>query len=191
MKTQLVNQTMSVTVNPDLEKELPPLDAERLAHLTTMLKRDGINSPIQYWFNPDTQQNEIIDGHNRYRLAQELGLPFELNEVIFTDGSITAVRYWMHVNQSGRRGSSINGQRVTELREQLAKERGQPISRTQAVKEVAKDAKVSERSIWRNLSPTDRPKAPKSRLDKAKSVIGDMPKDEILALIDFLQSLLD
>lgn len=184
MKTKPLNENVTVTVNQELKKELPPLDEERFAHLKFLLKRDGITNPIQYWFNPISQQNEIIDGHHRYQIAQELGLPFELREVAFVSDSITAVKYWMQINQSGRRGAGHDPKRMMHLKQELAIEQGKAISTTQAVKEVAKDAKLSERTVWRSLD--DKPKPKVTALDQIVKLISKLSDDDRAKLRELL-----
>lgn len=185
METNTLSKMVTVTVNPELERELPPLEAERLTHLTVMIKRDGITNPIQYWFNPVTVQNEIIDGHHRYKIAQELGLPFELKEVLFPSGSITAVKYWMQVNQSARRGAGHNPKRLVELKQKFALEQGKAMSITSAVREVSKDAKVSESKVWRSLD--DKPKPKVTVLDQIVKLISKLSNDDKAKLKELLE----
>lgn len=141
-----------MSVNPELERELPPLDDSRMTYLRIAIKRDGILDAVKYWVNPETGLNEIIDGHHRHKIAQELGIMYAVKEVDFTGRTITAVKYWMHVNQSGRRGSEVNTARMIELKEMLAAESKEHKTKTQIVKEVATDAKKSERQVWRSVN---------------------------------------
>jgi len=102
-----------------------------------------------YWVNPANGQNEIIDGHNRHRIAQELGILYDVQEVAFATGSLTAVKYWMHRTQSGRRGGATSLQRMTELYTQLMAETGKEVTKTEIIKQVAKDADKSEVRVWK------------------------------------------
>ncbi len=183
----------TVTVNPELESELLPLTPEELKYLKQSVKRDGIQDAIKYWCNPHTKDREIIDGHNRYRLAQELGLTFDVLEIVFETDSVTAVKYWMHRNQAGRRGGNGQLKRMVELYQQLQIEAGKRASKTAAVKQVAEDADCSESNVWKaNAEPDEKPDVPPrpkpSNLDKIIRLLSLLTTDERETLITHLTS---
>ena len=80
-------------------KELiPPLTNEEYKQLEANCLDEGIREPILTW------NNYIIDGHNRYNIAQEWNLEFETESKSFS--SEDEVKEWMILNQFGRRNLS-------------------------------------------------------------------------------------
>jgi len=59
-----------LTINPELKSLIPPLTAEEFKQLETNVLAEGIREPIITW------QGTIVDGHNRYELAQMYDLSF-------------------------------------------------------------------------------------------------------------------
>lgn len=102
---------IKLVIRAEFERELPPLSEVQLEKLVTSIRRDGILDSIKYRVS-ETGECEIIDGHNRYKIAQELGLTYAVEEVKFKTFSITPVLYWMHVYNAGRRGGQIDGKRM-------------------------------------------------------------------------------
>jgi N6-adenosine-specific RNA methylase IME4 len=84
-----------LTINPELKSLIPPLTAEEFKQLETNVLAEGIREPIITW------QGTIVDGHNRYELAQMYDLPFKVKEMAFT--SMEDCMDWMINNQLGRR----------------------------------------------------------------------------------------
>lgn len=149
-------------INRELERELPALTFEQYADLKASIERDGILSPIVYWVNDG--RCEIIDGHNRHRIAGELGLTYEIVELEFA--SIARVKYWMHKTNAARRGGSRNIARMKELAKEIQGE----ASPAEIVKQVAKDAGVSERTVWRS-GAKGKDRAVKSPVEKIIAAI--------------------
>lgn len=81
--------------HPELAAWLPELSVEELTQLRQGLQRDGCIAPILTW------NGFIIDGHQRYALCDELGIPFQTREMEFED--IGQVKLWMVEHQRGRR----------------------------------------------------------------------------------------
>lgn len=80
-------------------KELiPPLTNEEYKQLEANCLDEGIREPILTW------NGYIIDGHNRYNIAQEWNLEFETESKSFS--SEDEVKEWMILNQFGRRNLS-------------------------------------------------------------------------------------
>lgn len=90
-----------VTIDPELESFLPPLVSDERKELKAQIERDGFTDPLIVWQN----HGDVIDGHNRYRIWQELGSdPDKAPEIIekkFADKA--AVMEWMYKRQDGRR----------------------------------------------------------------------------------------
>ena len=85
----------NLSINPELKALIPPLTSEEFAQLQTNVLAEGIREPIITW------QGTIVDGHNRYELAQMYDLPFKVKEMAFT--SMNHAKKWMAENQLGRR----------------------------------------------------------------------------------------
>lgn len=83
-------------VLPELAELLPPLSGEQLAALEADLLRSGCYSPIIV--NEDLA---IVDGHNRQRLCEEHGLPYQMAVFAFED--LLEAKQWALDTQKGRR----------------------------------------------------------------------------------------
>lgn len=74
---------------------LPPLTADEFKQLEANILADGIRDPLVKW------GDVLIDGHNRYKIAQKHGLEYKTVQMDF-DGD-EAVMKWIVANQTGRR----------------------------------------------------------------------------------------
>ena len=79
----------------ELEVLIPPLTSEEFKQLERNILEEGIRDPLVTW------NGILVDGHNRYRIAQEYDIDFETVEKEFAD--MNAVKEWMINNQFGRR----------------------------------------------------------------------------------------
>lgn len=79
----------------ELEVLIPPLTSEEFKQLERNIIEEGIRDPLVTW------NGILVDGHNRYRIAQEYDIDFDTVEKEFSD--INAVKEWMINNQFGRR----------------------------------------------------------------------------------------
>lgn len=84
-------------VDPHLQAVIPPLADDELANLTSSIKEHGCREPLIIWRGHDT----IIDGHNRFKICNDLGIPFDVIELDFDDRE--DVVEFMCANQLGRR----------------------------------------------------------------------------------------
>ena len=82
----------------ELESLIPPLSNEEFKQLERNILEEGIRDPLITW------NGILIDGHNRYRIAQEHDLNYETLEKEFEN--INRVKEWMIHNQFGRRNLS-------------------------------------------------------------------------------------
>ena len=79
----------------ELEILIPPLTSEEFKQLERNIVEEGIRDPLVTW------NGILVDGHNRYRIAQEYDIDFVTVEKEFAD--MNAVKEWMINNQFGRR----------------------------------------------------------------------------------------
>jgi DNA modification methylase len=103
----------------ELEVLIPPLTSEEFKQLERNILEEGIRDPLVTW------NGILIDGHNRYRIAQEYDIDFTTVEKEFAD--INAVKVWMINNQFGRRNlisyvRTVLALRLKEIYSEIAKE---------------------------------------------------------------------
>lgn len=89
---------MNIKIKEEFKQLIPPLTTEEYKQLEANCIEEGIREKILIW-------NEyIIDGHNRYEIAQNNNLKFETENKSFN--SEDEVKEWMILNQFGRRNLS-------------------------------------------------------------------------------------
>jgi DNA modification methylase len=138
----------------ELESLIPPLLNEEFKQLERNILEEGIREPLITW------NGILIDGHNRYRIAQEHDINYETLEKEFDN--INRVKEWMIHNQFGRRNLSNYQRSVLALqledvfREKAKENQGKRTDISQisveskpidTQKEVAKIANVSHDTI--------------------------------------------
>jgi N6-adenosine-specific RNA methylase IME4 len=101
----------------ELESLIPPLSNEEFKQLERNILEEGIREPLITW------NGILIDGHNRYRIAQEHDMNYETLEKEFED--INAVKIWMVNNQLGRRNLQdfVRGE-LFSIIEEILKQKG-------------------------------------------------------------------
>jgi N6-adenosine-specific RNA methylase IME4 len=141
----------------ELESLIPPLSNEEFKQLERNILEEGIREPLITW------NGILIDGHNRYRIAQEHDMNYETLEKEFDN--INRVKEWMINNQFGRRNLSNYQRSVLALQlEDVFREKAKENQAIQfkgssliqiseevkpivSIKEVAKIANVSHDTI--------------------------------------------
>ena len=140
----------------ELESLIPPLSNEEFKQLERNILEEGIREPLITW------NGILIDGHNRYRIAQEHDMNYETLEKEFEN--IFLVKVWMIYNQFGRRNLSNYWKSVLVLEiENVFKEKAKEkeferkttfqkseksnLETINSVKEIAKIANVSHDTI--------------------------------------------
>lgn len=96
-------------IKEEFKKLIPPLTNEEFKQLEQNCLSEGIREAILTW------NGFIIDGHNRYEIANKWNLDFETKSKHFKDEN--EVKEWMILNQFGRR--NINGYVRSKLALQL------------------------------------------------------------------------
>jgi site-specific DNA-methyltransferase (adenine-specific) len=97
----------------ELEILIPPLSNEEFKQLERNILEEGIREPLITW------NGILIDGHNRYRIAQEHDMNYETLEKEFDN--INRVKEWMVNNQLGRRNlpEFVRGELLSYIRDLL------------------------------------------------------------------------
>ena len=86
---------MELLIDNEFKYLIPPLTTEEFKQLEINCIKDGIRDAIATW------NGYIIDGHNRYEIANKNGLKYVTNELVFE--SKNDVIQWIILNQFGRR----------------------------------------------------------------------------------------
>ncbi len=86
----------SPTVLPEMAELLPPLTGEQLAALEADILANGCYSPVIV-----NEDMVIVDGHNRQRLCEQHGLPYQM--AVFSFEDLLEAKQWALDTQKGRR----------------------------------------------------------------------------------------
>lgn len=133
---------MQIVVNEELKAYIDPLTPEEYEALERSLLAEGCRDALVLW--GDT----LVDGHNRYRICQQHGLPFQtVQNTRFR--SMEDVHLWMIGQHLGRRSVSDFQRGVLALRQReiMAERRG----RAQA----AASAERPDSATATNTAPTE------------------------------------
>ena len=86
---------MELKINEKFRSVAPPLSDNELRLLKEDIMANGCRDPLVAW------NGVIVDGHHRYDICREYGIPFDVVEKTFTGESEALV--WIAKNQLGRR----------------------------------------------------------------------------------------
>ena len=84
------------TVLSEMAELLPPLSGEQLAVLEADLLANGCYAPVIV-----NEDMVIVDGHNRQKLCQQHGIPYEM--AVFSFADLLEAKQWALDTQKGRR----------------------------------------------------------------------------------------
>ncbi|MBO9648412.1 MAG: plasmid replication/partition related protein [Variovorax sp.] len=100
---------MDIVVNEELKAYIDPLTAEEEESLEQSILAEGCRDALVLW------GNVLVDGHNRYRICQKHGVPFQtVQNARFQ--SMEDVHLWMIEQHLGRRSLSDFQRGVLALR---------------------------------------------------------------------------
>lgn len=120
-----------IIVDAEFAALIPPLSAEERQQLEeNIAEHGGARDPLVVWASKGTLT--LLDGHNRYEICTRLDLPFEIDEMRFSDRS--HAEEWIIRNQFGRRNLSAY------VRTQLALRLEETISARAKANQVRKPA---------------------------------------------------
>jgi biotin operon repressor len=106
---------VALIIDPEFHGLIPALTGEARAQLEDNLRTEGCRDPLVVWPQDDGPPI-LLDGHNRYEICQQYGLPFTIVEAQGVSTRDDAV-IWIINNQLGRRNLT-DFQRI-ELAERL------------------------------------------------------------------------
>ena len=86
---------MKPIIDPRLRDELPPLSEAKKVILKEDLLEKGVLMPLLTW------NGILVDGHNRFEICEECGIPYETKEIEFD--SIEDAKFWICKNQMAQR----------------------------------------------------------------------------------------
>jgi len=145
---------MILKILPEIEENLFPLQPEELKLLEESILSEGVRDALVVW--PKDGELILVDGHNRYRIAKQHDIPFEIKEKHFND--LDEVLEWVDFNQLGRR-NLIDEQRnyvLGRLYERRKKRIGRP----------AEDEKVDKLSTFHGSAATAKEIAQQSGINE-------------------------
>ncbi len=134
----------ALKINPKFAKYFAPLEPEQKKRLEKSLKSDLTSEPIVYW----KQTEEIVDGHNRYEIAERLGIELHLHAKDFE--SEDEALLWLIRNQTTKRNVEDRNQALRDAVRIEIKLEGKSV--TEAVQDAAQSAGVSERTVYNALA---------------------------------------
>lgn len=105
---------MEIIIIEELEKMIPALQSQELELLEKSILQDGIREPLVLWCDM------LVDGHNRYAIAQKHNLEFKTVNREFEN--LNEVKLWIMENQLGRRNliTYVRSDFVIEMKKLLA-----------------------------------------------------------------------
>lgn len=142
---------MKLSINEELRKLIPALQAEERDLLEISILKEGCRDSIIIW------NNTIIDGHNRYEICVEHEIPFDTKEIEFKN--ISEAKNWMIDNQLARRNLTDSqrryfiGKRYEEEKNTHGGDRkssGKSCHLKKTADDIARDNNVSERTVRNN-----------------------------------------
>lgn len=101
--------TADITILPELQAYIDPLTPDEYEALERSILAEGCRDALVLW------GNVLVDGHNRYRICQQHGVPFQtVQNTAFQ--SLEDVQLWMIDQHLGRRSISDFQRGVLALR---------------------------------------------------------------------------
>ena len=97
-----------ITIDREFQSLIPTLSAEEYGQLEENILHDGIRDALIVW------NGVLLDGHNRYKIAQTHGLSYDVQEMNFASREDAEI--WVIKNQFGRRNLSAYDRSVLALR---------------------------------------------------------------------------
>lgn len=90
---------MTLSIDTDFRKLIPPLSADEFAQLEANLLNEGCRDALVAWKHGD--ELTLVDGHNRFDICTKHGIEYKVTEREFE--SREDVSLWIRRNQLGRR----------------------------------------------------------------------------------------
>jgi hypothetical protein len=144
---------MELKIKEEFKKLIPPLTPDEYKQLETNCIEEGIRDAIITW------NGYIIDGHNRYKIAQDWQLNFKTISKNF-DSEFDVVE-WMLVNQLGRRNitpeqkSYLIGKKYENEKQRIGtnrftNNRGENFTSLKTAEKIAIEVGISDKQVKNN-----------------------------------------
>lgn len=171
---------MELKIDKEFKALIPPLTADEYRQLEENILIDGIRDDLITW------DRIIVDGHNRYEIAQRHNLPYTILEIEFKDRQ-EAIE-WIIKNQFGRRNLPIYEKARLALRlkpiikdrarenqhlginqHSLSQKSVEPSKKIDTQKELAREAGVSHDTIHKvEIIEEEAPEETKQKLSSGE-----------------------
>jgi N6-adenosine-specific RNA methylase IME4 len=170
----------ALIIDKEFKGLIPPLTPEEFNQLEQNCLNDGILESIKVW------NNVIVDGHNRYEIANKNGLDFAVTELNFENR--TDAIEWIILHQLGRRNLTeeqkayLRGKRYEneKLKAGTRTDLSQKLEKVETHKKLAEEYNVSKNTI---LNDADFAKGvdllPDERKTEVLSGKSDLKKQEV------------
>jgi len=166
---------MNITINNELKNFIRPLRDEEYEKLKESILAEGVRDPLIVW------NGMLLDGHHRYKIAQEFGIEYKTIEVNLPD--MDTAKEWIIKNQLGRR--NLTEQEASYYRGKLYESRKRQGERTDltsaqnvlkfnTAEEIGKEYGVSHMTVKRDAEFS-------KAVDKVANEIGEKAKEAILS----------
>jgi hypothetical protein len=146
---------INLHINPRFATKFKPLPKVAFDKLESDMLDDLTTEPIFYWHNPKTDQDELIEGHHRYQIAQKHGIELQTHEKFFE--SEDEVVIWIIFHQIGRRNLEIEDRKAAYAEAVELARKETDTTNAPAIAAVAQVADVSKRTIYRALESKPEP----------------------------------
>ena len=161
-------------IDAELRGLIRPLSEEEYEQLKASVLAEGIRDPLVVW------NGILLDGHHRYKIAQEYGLEYQTVEIELPDRE--AAKEWIYANQLGRRnltaeaasyyrGKLYEARKLSHGGDRKSKGKNYPLIR--ASEEISREYGVAEKTV-RNDAEFSK------AVDKVAAEIGEEAKHAIL-----------
>ena len=166
MGTMMEKALYELKINEELMHLIPPLRAAELELLEEKILDEGCRDPLVVW----KETGELLDGHNRYRICKENGIPFSYTEESLED--LSAAKLWIGKNQLGRRNVTdfVKCELVFPLEEQLKADAEK--RRRRAISEYRRNGETADRSKKSIDILAEMAGVSRDTMRKAKKLIG-------------------
>jgi N6-adenosine-specific RNA methylase IME4 len=137
-----------LSIDPEFAKWIPPLTEEEYKALELSILEEGCRDAIIVW------NGVIVDGHNRYNICTNAGIPFQTKEITFQ--SREEAQDWIDKNQLARRNLTpdqmriLRGRRYNREKQQGVRTdltSGKNYQKSTSAEKIAQECGVSEKTI--------------------------------------------
>lgn len=188
-----------LTIDNEFKRLIPTLLPEEFKQLESNILQDGeIKEPLAIWKTEG--KSILLDGHNRYKIAEKNGLSFKTTEIEQADRD--HAKLWIATHQLGRRNltddqrSTVSND-VREIRSEIEKtERARkagsnkPLSSQQDNLEADLSSKLSQTKQRTRKAVAKEAKLPERKIRQAQEIkkasptVYDMVKDGDVSLVE-------